>query len=60
MEIGNFSVERLTMPKTDVWTWTAIDAETKLVPAWYVGNRDAGAAYHFMHDLAGRLAHRSS
>ncbi len=42
----------------DVWTWTAIDAETKLVPAWYVGNRDAGAAYHFMHDLAGRLAHR--
>jgi IS1 family transposase len=42
----------------DVWTWTAIDAETKLVPAWYVGNRDAGAAYHFMHDLAGRLANR--
>ena len=42
----------------DVWTWTAIDAETKLVPAWFVGNRDAGAAYHFMHDLAGRLANR--
>jgi IS1 family transposase len=42
----------------DVWTWTAIDAETKLVPCWYVGNRDASAAYHFMHDLAGRLANR--
>lgn len=42
----------------DVWTWIAIDAETKLVPCWYVGNRDAGAAYHFMHDLAGRLANR--
>ncbi len=42
----------------DVWTWTAIDAETKLVPAWFVGTRDAGAAYHFMHDLAGRLANR--
>jgi IS1 family transposase len=42
----------------DVWTWIAIDAETKLVPAWFVGNRDAGAAYHFMHDLAGRLASR--
>jgi IS1 family transposase len=42
----------------DVWTWTALDAETKLVPCWFVGTRDAGAAYHFMHDLAGRLAHR--
>src|SRR5271170_3889280 len=40
----------------DVWTWTALDAETKLVPCWYIGTRDAGAAYHFMHDLAGRLA----
>lgn len=42
----------------DVWTWTAIDPETKLVPCWYVGTRDAGAAYHFMNDLASRLAHR--
>lgn len=42
----------------DCWTWTALDADTKLIPAWYVGTRDAGAAYHFMHDLAGRLAHR--
>lgn len=42
----------------DVWTWTAIDADTKLVPCWYVGNRDADAAYHFMHDLSMRMAHR--
>lgn len=42
----------------DVWTWIAIDSETKLVPCWYVGNRDAAAAYHFIHDLAGRLANR--
>jgi IS1 family transposase len=42
----------------DVWTWTALDAETKLVPCWYVGTRDGVAAYHFMHDLAGRLASR--
>jgi len=42
----------------DVWTWTALDAETKLVPCWYVGSRDAVSAYHFMHDLAGRLATR--
>src|SRR5882724_7365759 len=42
----------------DVWTWVALDADTKLVPTWFVSTRDAGAAYHFMHDLAGRLANR--
>ena len=42
----------------DVWTWAALDAETKLIPCWYVGTRDAGAAYHFMKDLAGRLTNR--
>jgi len=42
----------------DVWTWTAMDSESKLVPCWLVGNRDASVAYHFMHDLAGRLANR--
>lgn len=42
----------------DVWTWVALDADTKLVPCWFVGGRDAGCAYHFMHDLASRLANR--
>ncbi len=42
----------------DCWTWTALDADTKLIPCWYVGTRDANAAYHFMHDLSARLAHR--
>lgn len=42
----------------DVWTWTAIDADTKLVPCWYVGTRDASAAFRFMHDLKDRLANR--
>ncbi len=42
----------------DVWTWTAIDAETKLIPCWLVGNRNTGAAVEFMHDLASRLTHR--
>lgn len=42
----------------DVWTWTALDAETKLVPCWYVGGRSAGDAYHFMLDLESRLASR--
>ncbi|HTL66595.1 MAG TPA: IS1 family transposase [Lacunisphaera sp.] len=42
----------------DCWTWTALCSETKLIPCWYVGTRDAGAAYHFMHDLAARLSKR--
>ena len=42
----------------DMWTWTALDADTKLVPCWFIGHRDASAAYHFMHDLSGRLANR--
>jgi len=42
----------------DVWTWTAIDAETKLVPCWRVGGRDGREAYFFMKDLAARLANR--
>jgi IS1 family transposase len=42
----------------DVWTWTSMCADSKLVPCWYVGTRDGSAAYHFIHDLAGRLAHR--
>ena len=42
----------------DVWTWVAIDADTKLVPCWHVGRRDANAANEFMTDLAGRLKTR--
>ncbi len=42
----------------DVWTWTAIDADTKLVPSWRIGSRDLATAYDFMHDLADRLRHR--
>lgn len=41
-----------------VWTWTAIDAESKLICSWLVGTRDAGCATEFMEDLAGRLADR--
>lgn len=42
----------------DVWTWVAMDAETKLFPTWIVGGRDAGWATEFMWDLALRLRHR--
>jgi IS1 family transposase len=42
----------------DVWTWTALDADTKLVPTWMVGTRLAPSARAFIGDLAGRLANR--
>ena len=42
----------------DVWTFTALDAETKLVPTWHIGNRDIKDATIFMKDLAGRLKNK--
>lgn len=42
----------------DVWTWVAIDADTKLIPSWVVGPRDGTTARIFVNDLAGRLANR--
>ena len=42
----------------DVWTWTAIDADTKLVPSWRVGDRSGETAIDLMDDLRGRLANR--
>lgn len=41
-----------------VWTWVAIDADTKLVPSFMVGTRGARTAKRFMDDLASRLANR--
>ncbi|HTA47153.1 MAG TPA: DDE-type integrase/transposase/recombinase [Bryobacteraceae bacterium] len=42
----------------DVWTWVAIDADTKLVPCFMLGQRDPETARDFMEDLASRLANR--
>ncbi len=42
----------------DVWTWTAIDADTKLIASWMVGDRSGETAKTFIEDLAQRLAHR--
>ena len=42
----------------DAWTWTAIDADSKLIVSWLVGGRDAGYAHEFMQDVAARLATR--
>jgi IS1 family transposase len=54
----NCSVEMKAKGAGDAWTWTAICADSKLIPCWFVGRRDAGCAYHFMHDLAERLSNR--
>jgi len=42
----------------DVWTWVAMDADTKLICAWMVGTRDATTAHYFIQDLAARLKNR--
>ncbi len=42
----------------DVWTWTAIDADSKLAVSWMVGGRDAEFANAFMQDVADRVANR--
>ena len=42
----------------DVWTWTAICADTKLVPSWVIGDRSGETAMEFMDDLRPRLANR--
>jgi IS1 family transposase len=40
----------------DVWTWTSICADTKLIPSWRVGDRGMSTAYAFCHDLSGRFS----
>ncbi len=42
----------------DVWTFTAIDGATKLMPSFLVGSRDAGRAMAFMQDVARRQRRR--
>lgn len=55
----NLPAERKAEPGVgDVWTWTAIDADSKLVLSWLVGDRDKEAATLFVSDLASRLANR--
>ncbi len=42
----------------DLWTWTALDADSKLIVSYLIGGRDAGYAHEFMQDVADRLADR--
>jgi IS1 family transposase len=44
--------------KGDIWTWVALDADTKLVPAWHIGQRSQADASVFVSDLKGRLVNR--
>lgn len=54
----NASAEKKRDGWGDIWTWTALCPDTKLIPCWFVGERDASAAYHFINDLSERLASR--
>ena len=42
----------------DVWTWTALDADSKMILSYLIGDRDSEYAMAFMDDLRGRLANR--
>jgi IS1 family transposase len=42
----------------DVWTWTGIDADSKLIISWHVGDRSQHTAIEFMSDLRARLANK--
>ena len=42
----------------DVWTWTALDTDTKLMITWFIGDRSMDAGMAFMRDLASRVVNR--
>jgi IS1 family transposase len=54
----NVSAEKADQGWGDVWTWVALDADTKLVPTYRVGSRDLQEAQLFMQDVAKRLRNR--
>jgi IS1 family transposase len=57
-EANLFSAKTVREDGGDVWTWTAIDADTKLIATYLVGDRDYQAGRMFMEDLKSRLANR--
>jgi IS1 family transposase len=54
----NTTIEKKEEGCGDVWTWVGLDADSKLVVSWLVGERDADTASVFMNDLADRLTNR--
>ncbi len=54
----NLSEKKKQSGLGSIWTWTALDVDTKLIASWLVGSRDAQSAYEFMQDVASRLRGR--
>lgn len=54
----NTTPEQKAQGRGDCWTWTGMDADSKLMISWRLGARDGATAYEFMQDLAARLANR--
>lgn len=52
------TAKRKDLAYGDVWTWTGLDADSKLIVSWMVGGRDSDYAITFMDDLRSRLANR--
>lgn len=57
-KMKNTSPEKIEQGWGDVWTWTAIDADTKLIVSYLLGQRGAATANEFMQDIASRVASR--
>lgn len=55
MKQVNVPEERKGEQIGDIWTWTAIDADSKLIVSYYIGNRDKESALEFMTDVKSRL-----
>jgi IS1 family transposase len=54
----NLTMEQVQAGAGSVWTWTAIDADSKLIISYMLGDRGAGTAMPFMQDVASRLSNR--
>jgi IS1 family transposase len=54
----NVTPEQKAQGWGDVWTWTAIDADSKLIISWFVGSRDPYSARWFMRDVRSRIVTR--
>src|SRR2546422_4125878 len=57
-KMKNTSAEKIEQGWGDVWTWTAIDADTKLIVSYTLGQRGADTAQEFMQDVASRITNR--
>ena len=54
----NLTMEQVQAGAGSVWTWTAIDADTKLIISYTLGDRGASTAQTFMQDVASRISNR--